>query len=180
MFRNIGKKEDFKEMTLSDKGGCLVRWDYQPIMIIDYDENGNPIGEHEDKVNASWMQENFFCKPDLCSLKKLILNYYNAIIDEEILNGFTWNSPDSSVTINIYLSSENQFNYKAAYDLAYQTAGKSLPFILKFGEIDSPQYYSFNSIEEFSDFYLKCIAFINETLQKGWVKKDSIDWSKYE
>ena len=34
----------------------------------------------------------------------------------------------------IWLSSENQFNYKVAYDLALQTNGANLPIIFKFGE----------------------------------------------
>ena len=52
-------------------------------------------------------------------------------------------------------------------------------FILKFGEVDNPQYYTFNDLNKFTDFYTSCINFINDTLQEGWHKKDSIDWSKY-
>ena len=37
--------------------------------------------------------------------------------DEKIVSGFVWRD------MQVWLSSENQFNYKAAYDLAVQTKG---------------------------------------------------------
>lgn len=180
MFKNIGKKETYKEsLKISDKH-YIVMWDYQPIMIEEYDEEGEPTGKfHEDPTYASWMQETFFAKPTIEQIKKMILENINKEIDKKILNGFSWGD-ESGTTINVYLSSENQFNYKAAYDLAYQTDGQSLPFILKFGEQDNPQYYRFDTLEKFTDFYTSCINFINTTLQEGWNKKDAIDWEKYD
>jgi hypothetical protein len=38
----------------------------------------------------------------------------------------------------VWLSTENQFNYKAAFDLATQTGGKSLPVTFKFGSTNNP------------------------------------------
>ena len=38
----------------------------------------------------------------------------------------------------VWLSSENQFNYKAAYDLAVQTGGATLPVTFKFGTDEVP------------------------------------------
>ena len=154
-------------------------WSYKPVMIDDSDSSESEITQYEDPVFASWMQETFSEKPDLLQIKKIILDNINSEIDKRILNGFSWNDGNGMV-INVYLSSENQFNYKAAYDLAYQTNGNSLPFVLKFGEIDNPQYYMFNDLDKFTDFYTSCINFINSTLQEGWNQKDSIDWSKYE
>lgn len=179
MFRNIGKKEDYKEFSKFGKSTYRIMWNYQPIMINEYDESESENNQYEDPVFASWMQETFFEKPDVQQIKNIILNNINSEIDKKILNGFSWDDGNGTV-INVYLSSENQFNYKAAYDLAYQTNGKSLPFVLKFGEIDDPQYYMFNDLDKFTDFYTSCINFINSTLQEGWSKKDSIDWTKYE
>ena len=77
------------------------------------------------------------------------------------------------------MSHLNKFANQAEYEAAYQTGGAS-PFKLKFGSVDSPQYYDFTTMREFQDFYFKCIEFINATLQEGWVAKGSIDWSKYD
>lgn len=179
MFRNIGKKEDFKEFSKFGKSTYRIMWDYQPIIQDEYD-GSEPTGEqYEDPIFATWMQETFLTKPDIQQIKNIILDNINNQIDKKILNGFSWDDGNGTI-INVYLSSENQFNYKAAYDLAYQTNGSSLPFILKFGEMDEPQYYTFNDLDKFTDFYTSCINFINNTLQDGWNMKDSIDWNKYE
>ena len=91
-----------------------------------------------------------------------------------ILNGFVWNEK------TVYLSSENQFNFKAAYDLAVQTSSQSLPITFKLGESNGvPVYHTFEQMSEFTDFYTKAVAFINQTLAEGWAKKDSFDWSLY-
>ena len=74
---------------------------------------------------------------------------------------------------------ENQFNYKAAYDLAVQTNGASLPVTFKFGD-SSPVYHTFNTLEEISDFYTSALSYVNNMLADGWAKKDSLDWSEYE
>ena len=179
MFRNIGKKEDFIEISNYNDKLYLVRWDYQPIYKEVFNEKGEPTGKVvEDEVFASWEQETYYKKPELQEIKNKILDYFNTKTDSKILTGFIW-TPENGTPINVYLSSENQFNYKAAYDLAFQTKGESLPFRLKFGETDTPQYYDFTDMEVFSDFYYKCINYINTCLQEGWTEKDSIDWSKY-
>ena len=180
MFRNIGKKEDYQEKLNFNDKLYRVEWDYQPIMKPVCDESGNTTGEYvEDQVFASWEQETYTQKPELQEIKTMILDYFNRKTDEKILTGFAWTTA-SGEPINVYLSAENQFNYKAAYDLAYQTGGASLPFKLKFGSVDNPQYYDFTDMREFQDFYFKCIEFINATLQEGWTAKDSIDWTKYD
>lgn len=134
-----------------------IRWDFQP-----YEEG------------VSFMEEDILHKPTLSEVKNIVLKGYNAIVDETILNGFKWKG------MPVWLSSENQFNYKAAYDLAVQTNGANLPVTIKFGPIEEPVYYDFTAIEELQDFYMGVIEHINTCLQEGWGKKDSIDWSKYE
>ena len=98
----------------------------------------------------------------------------NQPLDQKILSGFVWKD------MPVWLSSENQFNYKAAYDLAVMSQGQSLPVVFKFGTTENPVYYSFGSLEDISDFYISAMAYINRTLEEGWKKKDSIDWSVYE
>lgn len=179
MFRNIGKKEDYREALNHNDKLYRVEWDYQPIMLKVCDAEGNPTGEEvEDQVFASWQQEVFTKKPELGEIKDMIISYYDAKTKKKILTGFVWEGRNGE-EVAPYLSSENQFNYKAGYDLAYQTNGSSLPFRLKYGDTDAPLYYDFNTIEEFSDFYSKCIEHINTCLQDGWDAKDSIDWTRY-
>lgn len=145
----------------------------------------------------SWNELYFFKKEhptiNMDIIKNAIIDDINNDTDGKILEGFSWNN------ILVYLSKENQFNFKAAYDLAVQTNGASLPVRFKLGQSEvhnenigteeepiyakrggDAVYHTFETLEDITDFYTKAIAFINQTLNDGWVKKDSIDWSKYE
>lgn len=139
-----------------------IRWD----IIPEQDE------ENDDTV--SFMEAEVLHKPSLKEVKDIVLNGYNQIVDEKILSGFVWKD------MSVWLSSENQFNYKAAYDLAVMSQGKTLPSVFKFGRTDNPVYYSFGTLEDISDFYISAMAYINTCLTEGWKQKDSIDWSVYE
>lgn len=67
-------------------------------------------------------------KPTVSEVKQLIIDTINANTDEKILNGFVWKG------IHVYLSSENQNNFKAAFDLNMQMGGAMLPIKFKLGE----------------------------------------------
>ena len=112
--------------------------------------------------------------PSLSKIKEVILSWHNEQIDERILSGFVWND------MAVWLSSENQFNYKAAYDLAVQTGGANLPITFKFGTTNEPVYHTFTTVEELNGFYLSAMKYINDTLSAGWAEKDSIDWEQYK
>lgn len=116
----------------------------------------------------------FYKKPTLDQLKQIITAQINAEIDKKILSGFVWRD------MPVWLSSENQFNYKAAFDLAVQTGGATLPVRFKFGTDENPQYHTFSDLDELTDFYTKALAFVDATLNEGWEVKDSIDWSVYD
>jgi len=136
--------------------------------------------EPVDDKNSTWCEVFFYKKqhPNLTlqDVKDAIYADANAETDRRILEDFVWEGK------NVWLSSENQFNFKAAYDLAIQTQGASLPVKFKLGETaeGEPVYHTFEDMEEFTDFYTKTIAFINQCLNEGWQRKDSIDWSEYE
>lgn len=115
----------------------------------------------------------FNYKPSLDQIKDLIYTWYNKETDKAILSGFVWKD------MPVWLSTENQFNYKAAYDLAVQTNGATLPVKFKFGTPDNPIYYTFTDLPTFTDFYVSAMTYINKTLDKGWEQKDSINWDKY-
>ena len=135
--------------------------------------------EQVDDTHATWHEVVFYKKmvpfPSLEQIREAIIADIKAQTDERILKGFVWNE------INVWLSSENQFNFKAAYDLAVQTNGQSLPVKFKLGEsMGEPVYHTFETMEDFTDFYTKAIGFINQCLNDGWEVKDSIDWSEYD
>lgn len=128
---------------------------------------------------ATWHEVYFYHKrtghPTLAQIKAAIIADINARTDERILTGFSWNGKP------VWLSQENQFNYKAAYDLALQTDGQSLPVKFKLGEDADglPVYHTFTALSAFTDFYTRAIAFINQCLNDGWQMKDGMDWTPY-
>lgn len=145
-------------------GKYRIRWDVQPKEV---EEGFNAVTFYETELTQSF-------RPRLSDIKSAVLSAINADVDEKILSGFTWKG------MSVWLSTENQFNYKAAYDLAVMSQGQSLPTVFKFGTTDNPVYYSFETLEDISDFYISAMAYINTCLAEGWKKKDSIDWSVYE
>jgi hypothetical protein len=138
-------------------GKYRIRWDIQP---------------HEDGV--SFMEEDILHKPTLQEIKSIVIGGINKQTEEAIQGGFHWRD------IPIWLSIENQLNYKTTYDLAVQTNGEALPVVFKFGDEDNPQYFKFEDMETFQDFYFKVVEYINNTLTAGWSKKDSINWDEYK
>lgn len=113
-------------------------------------------------------------KPSVEELKTEILGLVDKNTDDRILSGYEYNGKQ------VWLSSENQFNYKAAYDLAVQTDGKSLPCKIKVGTTEAPEYITFETVDEFGKFFTGAMDFIQKCLQEGWTEKDNIDWSAYE
>ena len=165
MIRTFGKKENYKIVSKAD-GLYTIRWRWTPLL----DEQGRETGY------GYYSEHTFFTKPGLGQLKTFILNAINEDTGYKILTGFRWTVPSTAdseepTIISCYLSQENQFNYKAAYDLAFQTQGASLPFRLKFGSDTNPQYYDFTTLEEIGLFYRAAIAYIENTISEGWCKR---------
>ena len=164
MNKVYGLKEEFVPIR-KDRSRLIVSYGIEPL---------------EDGVHATWYEIYFYKKPHpvvtLEDIKQAILADINEQTDEKILKGFTWND------MKVWLSSENQFNFKAAYDLAVQTQGASLPVKFKLGEDENeePIYHTFETLEDLGDFYTKAITYIVGCLNEGWNRKDSIDWSDYE
>ena len=133
-----------------------------------------------DGIHATWHEVYFNHRidghPDLAKIKAAIIADINARTDERILTGFSWSGK------NVWLSTENQFNFKAAYDLALQTQGESLPVKFKLGEDGDgqPVYHTFTTLTAFTDFYTRAIAYISQCLNEGWQMKDGMDWSVYD
>lgn len=109
-------------------------------------------------------------------VKTAILNDINKRTDEKILSGLVWQDKP------VWLSQENQFNFKAAYDLAVQTQGATLPVTFKLGEQEdgTPVYHTFETMEDSTDFYTAAVNHIHQSVSDGWQEKDAIDWTPYE
>lgn len=146
------------ECTNPVKNKWRVRWD------VKTNEDGS----------ASYMEEELDHKPNAEEVRSLVSEWYNAETDERILSGFEYDAQP------VWLSSENQFNYKAAYDLAVQTDGQNLPVTFKFGTDDSPSYRTFETVDELQDFYMKVMKHIQDALSEGWKKKDALDLALYD
>ena len=143
------------ECTNPVKGKWRVRWDVQKR------EDGS----------TDYMEEEFDHRPSDEEIKETVINWYNNQTDRAILSGFSYEGN------TVWLSTENQFNYKAAYDLARQSNGATLPVKFKFGSDEKPVYRVFENIEDLTDFYTKPCA----TFWKRWMpagrRKTRLIWS---
>lgn len=115
-------------------------------------------------------------KPTLDQIKEIVKSWIDEQTDQRILSGHTYEGH------MVWLSAENQLNYKAAYDLAVQFKGEhgTLPLVFKLGTTDEPVYREFKTLEELTGFYLGVVAHKTACLTAGWQRKDNINWSKYE
>lgn len=168
MLRITHLKSKYVPLSRLASGRWKLHFGFEPFYEVD--EEGNK----SETLLGTWTETIIPFKPSLEQLKKLILDAINKDVDEKILSGFVWKD------MPVWLSTENQFNYKAAYDLAVMSSGQSLPVMFKFGTTEEPVYYSFGTLEDISDFYVSAMTYINTTLAEGWQKKDAIDWSVYE
>ena len=168
MLRITHLKSKYVPLSRLASGRWKLHFGFEPFYEVD--EEGNKT----ETLLGTWTETIIPFKPSLEQLKKLILDAINKDVDEKILSGFVWKD------MPVWLSTENQFNYKAAYDLAVMSSGQSLPVMFKFGTTEEPVYYHFSTLEDISDFYVSAMTYINTTLAEGWQKKDAIDWSVYE
>ena len=162
------KKKYFKPYNEINDNKVVIMWDCKPIL------KKNASGVEIETPLAIWQEHTFNHIPSLSEIKTIVLDYYNKEIDKQILSGLTWNN------MQIWLSTENQFNYKTAYDLAVQTNGETLPITFKFGDNENSIYYEFINMEEFTDFYKTSVKYVQKTLSDGWIKKENINWGIFK
>lgn len=190
MNKSTIKKTDFHPVQRVNDNLSLLTFYLEDVMNpvykkdkdgnIEYDEQGNPIIDHYEETDYCNVLESYYKgQRTEAAMRKLIADWYNPEIDAKIETGMVWTS-FSGEEIPVWLSTENQFNFKSAYDLAVQKDGATLPVTFKMGERDGvPVYHTFETMEEADDFYTKAVSFINQTLAEGWVKKDGFEWSLY-
>ena len=95
----------------ADKLVCLSSSNYLLIFGFETDADGNKY---------TW-RKYYDHKPTVREIKQDISDLINTETDAKILTGFAWNGKP------VYLSTENQQNFKAAYDFARDTNGATLP-----------------------------------------------------
>ena len=143
----------FKVYGTKERNDSLLRLsDDHYVLFYGFDKD-------KDESGYCWRKD-YGHKPTEEELKGDIATHVNKLIDEKILAGFTY---EGNI---VYLSSENQFNYKAAFDLCMLT--------FKFGQENDPKYRQFSTKDELKDFYLSAISFVTNTLAEGWAEKDMI------
>ena len=153
-----------EKVRTSGRNDCLVQFSTgKAVLTYGYWEEE----QDGEMVGYSW-QHTWHTPPSNQEVVDLIVSAINTHTDERILSGYVWKG------VNVWLSQENQFNFKAAYDVAVQANGAILPITFKLGERDgAPVYHTFNDMTEFAGFYTGAIAFIQNTLAEGWAEKDA-------
>lgn len=147
-----------------------IRWDVQP------GEDGA----------VTFMEEDFPHKPTKEEIKDTITDWYDQQTDAAILSGYKWtvrHGASEGQTVKVWLSQENQSNYKAKHDAARMYPQfVTFPMTYKISEDEEKNaiYETFQDIDELAEFYLGGVAYIEQTVAKGWRKKDAIDLSLYE
>ncbi len=124
-------------------------------------------------------------KPTSEDALKLVIEDINKLTDEKILNGYEWtilHGADAGKTVKVWLSKENQNNFKAKHDaaLVYPEI-VTFPMTYKVSEDDSGKavYEVFESIQELAQFYLGGLAYIEQCYGAGWQMKDSLKAEDY-
>lgn len=157
------------ECVNSHKDIWRIRWDVQFDDSQDI-ENLNPN-------LVTYQEVEFNHKPELYEIKDTIETWINNKTNDIILTGFTW--VQNGMAYPVWLSDENQRNYKSACDLASQTKGSILPVKFKFGDVDNKLYYTFTTTEELRNFNKQIFLFIQMTIENGWIEKDNFDYNPY-
>lgn len=122
----------------------------------------------------------------LQNIKNAIIKGIDDRTDEKILCGYPWtvlHGDDAGKNVKVWLTKENQTNYKAKYDLHYQKPeALTFPTTYKIAEDDDKNaiFEEFENFNELEHFYLGGIAYIEATVQAGWAEKKAIDWAPYE
>ena len=106
---------------------------------------------------------------DTRSVQELELDLYKALADanidcdNKIRESMIWREQ------SVWLSMENQLNYKAAFDLMMQGM-PILPQVFKLGD----GYFEFTTAEDLTDFYLSSVQHVQVCLGECWQVKEAI------
>ena len=162
-----GKKTDFAYIR-EDASRLIVGYELKRL------EGENPHDLYE------WYEIYFYKKQmtawGLDAVKQAIINDIDAQTDAKILNGYQFTPDGAEEPITVWLSEENQRNFSEAQRL------QIIPVKFKLNETEDKQpiYHTFETFEELDRFYKGGVQYINQCLQEGWQRKDSVDFTPYE
>ena len=163
-----GKEKDFKPIVKVNDRKYIISWNKKEEILESTGDKKAPV----DKV-FSWDTIELTYKPTPNKIKELVYNKINQQVEFIITNCFIWN------VYKVYLTKENQADYKMYYDLAFQTNGESLPVTVKFEKSGKDEYYTFDLLSEFTDFYTKMVKHINKSLSDCWKIKENFHIEDY-
>lgn len=123
--------------------------------------------ESVDDGAQTCLYADFDHRPTDSEIIGLITEHYDTECDAECEWGMRYKG------LIVYLSFENKFNFKAAFDLALYSQGKSLPITFKLWQDEkTPVYWTFKTLDELTEFYMAAMQHVTATLNKWWAKKD--------
>ena len=177
VFNNFGKVEEFVPISVLADGKYLISFNKVNLTeeeVILKNSRYVSTGRMIPTGNATWQSIVFNSKPTVGLIEKTIFEIIDNKTVNLITNAFKWKGN------SVYLSKENQMNYKNAFDLAVSTEGENLPVVFKFAKNGKPVYYSFDTINELKEFYIAMSKHISNCLEAGWKEKDKFDRNDYK
>ena len=140
---------------------------------------GYELRRLEGSALSEWHEVYFHRKvvdlPSIEQVKEAVNADIDAQTDAKILNGYEFTPDGASDPITVWLSKENQTNFSEAHRL------QIVPVKFKLNETEDKQpiYHTFETFDELDRFYKGGVGYINQCLNVGWQRKDSIDWEPY-
>lgn len=110
-------------------------------------------------------------KPTQETVSDDVLSELNSECEKEIREGFRYNE------YSVWLSLENQQNYKMLYDYL-NNCGTEQTKVKLYDAQGNGVYMEFD-VKEYQPFYFAIIEYINATLSKYWDIKDNIVLQEY-
>ena len=115
------------------RGIWRITWDYQET-------------ETAEGVQRSYMEETFDHLPALAEIKAVINEWYNRKITDTIESGYVWNG------LKVWLSMENQMNYKRRTILPCRQAGKTFLLLSSSGKKTTRRFTSLQVCSNYKSF----------------------------
>ena len=130
------------------------------------------FGKDEDNEMGYNWRTSFDHQPTIEEVKGTITTQISANTQKAIIEGYKWEGH------LVWLSSENQANYTRDYIMAKNGDLGTMPTV-KLGSDDAPVYYTFEDIEELTEFVMGMQQHIQNCLNASWTERKEIDWSVF-
>lgn len=130
------------------------------------------FGKDEDNEMGYNWRTSFDHQPTIEEVKETITTQISANTQKAIIEGYKWKEH------LVWLSPENQANYTRDYIMAKNGDLGTMPTV-KLGSDDAPVYYTFEDIEELTEFVMGMQQHIQNCLNASWTEREEIDWSVF-